>query len=73
MVNILHHSFIVLVALVAYYYEFYRRKRKKELFFVPNNKLLPHGSINYRCSQFPKIFRPQLRCAFELIFILKLD
>ena len=30
-------------------------------------------SVNYRCLQFPKIFRLQLRCAFELVFILKLD
>ena len=40
---------------------------------MANNKLQPHMSINYRCSQFPKIFLSQLRCAFELIFILKLD
>ena len=40
---------------------------------MANNKLQPHRSINYRCSQFPKIFRLQLHCVFELVFILKLD
>ena len=40
---------------------------------MAKNKLQPHRSINYRCSRFPKIFRSQLRCAFEPIFILQLD
>ena len=31
-----------------------------QLFFVANNKVQPHRSINYCCSQFPKIFRSQL-------------
>ena len=42
---------------------------------MANSKLQPHRSINYRCSQFPKIFRSQLQrivSAFELTFILKL-
>ena len=40
---------------------------------MANNTQQLHRSINYRCSQFPKIFRLQLRlCRFEPIFILKL-
>ena len=41
---------------------------------MANNKLQPHRSINYRCSQFPKIFRLQLVSAFELFYLeIRLD
>ena len=40
---------------------------------MANNKLWPHMSINYRRLQFPKISDLSFVCAFELIFILKLD
>ena len=39
---------------------------------MANNKLQPPRSINYRWSQFSKIFRSQLVSAYELILILKL-
>ena len=50
-----------LVTLVAHSHEFCKRKWRKKLFCAANNKLQPHRSINYSCSQFPKIFQSQLR------------